>query len=217
MTREAAVSQKAIEEIEYRHFSATEQFLQVHSLVYANGKPSIQRVEINNDELATVYFNVEDEKFFWVVYVNLQPEISVRWVGTIDYNSVRFSAYSEQLSFDELRKLTKLVPSGGWNKGDKKGQSPNYIRKESYIYFEPNPEPDEFKDKLTLLLTYLEQDSDGVRKLAEEGGHIQVYTEFHNGNSMLGGYYLEKSHIKRLAQLDLEIGFDVNANGNLFI
>ena len=118
----------------------------------------------------------------------------------------------------ELSELTKLTLTRGINKGDKKNPDGGKIEwKESSIFIEPNPEADEFEDKLTKLLGYLECDSEGIRKLVSNAnGHIQVYSSFHNGNTMIGGHHLEKDHIKKLSKLNLEIDFDISANGNFF-
>lgn len=44
----------------------------------------------------------------------------------------------------------------------------------------------------------------------------QVASSFHNGNTMLGGHHLDKDIIKRMAALNLEIDFDLYADGNKF-
>jgi hypothetical protein len=111
--------------------------------------------------------------------------------------------------------MTKLKATGGHNKGDQRGQ--NVLWKWSSISFEPNPEADEFEDKLTKLLNYLEQDREGVEKLVNNAnGHIQVYSSFHNGNTLIGGHHIDKDHIRRMGKLNLEIDFDINADGHLF-
>jgi hypothetical protein len=45
-----------------------EQFLEIHKVVYVNNKPKIARVDRDKENIAIVYFNVEDEKFFLAVY-----------------------------------------------------------------------------------------------------------------------------------------------------
>ena len=212
------IIEKAIEEVETKTLGFTEQFLAIHKLVYIDNKPKIARVDTDKADEAIVYFNVEDEKFFLAVYVNLKPNVSVRWTNTEPYHSVYFRASSEKLSLVELSKLTILTPTKSRNKGDKKNPDGGKIEwKESSIFIEPNPEADEFEDKLTKLLDHLEEDSDGIEKLVNNAnGHIQVYSSFHNGNTMIGGHHLEKHHIKRLSKLNLEIDFDISADGNFF-
>jgi hypothetical protein len=210
------IIEKAIEEIETKTFGVTEQFLKIHEIVYDDNKLKVARVDKESgDGTAIVYFPVKDEKFYLAVYIDTEPEISVRHVNIEAYHSVYFKAISETFSFDKLSGMTKLKATGGHNKGDKRGQ--NVLWKWSSISFEPNPEADEFEDKLTKLLNYLEQDREGVEKLVNNAnGHIQVYSSFHNGNTLIGGHHIDKDHIRRMGKLNLEIDFDINADGHLF-
>jgi hypothetical protein len=214
------IIEKAIEEVETKTFGVTEQFLAIHKLVYVDNKPKIARVDTDKEDEAIVYLEVEDEKFFLAVYVDTKPNIKVRWVNTEPFHSVYFRASSDTLSLKELSELTKLTPTSGRNKGDKKrpDTKSDIVWKFSTIDFEPNPEADEFEDKLTKLLDFLEEDKDGIEKLVTNaGGYIQVYSSFHNGNTLIGGHHIDKNQIKRMSQLNLEIDFDISADGNFFI
>jgi hypothetical protein len=83
--------------------------------------------------------------------------------------------------------------------------------------FEPNPEPDEFEDKLRSLLVFLQQDIEGVKLLVEKaGGYIQVAMEFHNGNTMLGGPHISPDLVKQMSLLNLGVDFDLYVGGNSF-
>ncbi len=124
------------------------------------------------------------------------------------------------MSFQDLAQLTKLTPTRGRNRGDKKKpeSKSDVVWKQSSIDFEPNPEAVEFEDKLSKLLDYLEQDKEGVETLVNNAdGYIQVYSSFHNGNTLIGGHHLEKDHIQRLSKLNLEIDFDISVDGNFFL
>lgn len=213
------IIEKAIEELRTRTFGFTEQFLEIHTIAYTDNKPLIARVNRDKEDEAIVYFSISDQKFFLAIGVGIAPGASVLWVNTEPFHSVYFRAASNNLSLAELSQLTKLKPTGSKNKGDKKrpGTGIDTVWEQSIIDFEPNPEADDFEDKLTKLLNYLEQDKEGVEKLVNNaGGYIQVYTSFHNGNSMLGGHYITKDQIKRMSKLNLEIDFDISAEGNLF-
>lgn len=211
------IIQKAIEEIETQSFGVTEQFLEVHQVVYVDGKPKVERVDTEKEDgTAIVYFPVVDEKFYLVVYLDTYPEVSVRSVNTEPFHSVYFRATSETLSFNELSDLTKLKPTGGWDRGEKKKLG-NGVYKFTSLTFEPNPEVDEFDDKIKKLLVFLEQDKEGVKRLVDKAnGHIQIATYFHNWNTMLGGHHLDQNIIKSLGSLNLEIDFDIYADGNKF-
>jgi len=195
----------ATEEIEAKTFGATEQLLEVHQVVYVDNKPKVARLDTEKDDgTVIVYFPIVDQKFYLAVYLDTKPQISVRSIHTEAYHSVYFRATSEELNFKELSLLTKLKSTGGWDKGDKK-KTGNSFYKFASLAFEPNPEADEFHDKLEKLIDFLENDKEGIKTLVDKAnGHIQVATCFYNGNTMLGGYHLDKNIIKRLGLLNLE-------------
>ncbi len=216
---ETLIIKKAIEEIETRTLSMTNQFLEIHKIAYTDNKPKIARVDSSKTDKATVYFNVEGEAFFFAVYLDLNPTISVKWSDSEPYHSVYFRAWSKTLSLNELKTFTRLISVRGTNKGDKKIPESNngIVWSLSSIDFEPNPEPEKFEEKLTKLLDYLEQDIVGVEKLVKDaGGYIQVYSSFHNGNTSIGGHHINKDHINRMSKLNLAIDFDISAEGNFF-
>lgn len=210
------IIQKAAEEIEAKTFAVTEQFLEIHKLVYENDMPKVARIDTEKEDgTAIVYYPVKGEKFYLAVYLDTIPEVTVRHVYTESYNSVYFSAVSDSLNFEQLSQITKLKATKGWNKGDKRNSG--YWSFSKFI-FEPNPEPDEFEDKLKKLLDILESDKEGITQLAEKSDVcIQVAQEFHNGNTMLGGSYINKESIKRIANLNLPIAFVGNSSLLVFV
>jgi hypothetical protein len=214
---ENLIIEKAIDEIRSKRFGTTEQLLEIHEVVYVDNKPQILRVDRETDDgIAIVYFPIKDEKFYLAVWLNTTPEVSVRAVGTEDYNAVYLKVISDHLSFQELSSLTTLRATGGWSKGDSRKSGKSYYNY-SALHFEPNPEPDEFEDKLRKLLDFLEHDKEGITKLLDKCSvQVQVATIFHNGNTMLGGHHLYKDIVKRLAALGLEVDFDLYAEGNFF-
>jgi hypothetical protein len=211
------IIEKAIDELEYRRFATTKQLLEIHEVIRVDNIPKVLRVDMeHNNGTAIVYFAFRDEKFYLAVWLDTTPEVAVRSVSTESYNSVYLKVTSEDLSFQQLCLLTKLEPTGGWSKGDKM-RSGNSEYSFSALHFEPNPEADEFEDKLRKLLDFLEQDKIGIDSLAASASvQVQVISVFHNGNTILGGHFLDKGIIQRLAALNLEIAFDVYAEGKFF-
>jgi Domain of unknown function (DUF4279) len=209
------IIQKATEEIEAKAFGVTKQFLEIHEIVCDDSKPKVARVDIEKEDgTAIVYFPVKDEKFYLAVYHDTIPQVSVRHVGTVYYNSVYLGVSSKMFSFKELSEMTKLQAARGHSKGDKRGGT---YWKYSKVCFEPNPEPDEFEDKLKKLLDVLENDNEGIKQLADKAdAWIQVAQEFHIGNNMLGGSFIDKESIKRIANLNLSIDFDLYVGGHLY-
>ncbi len=216
MTTELII-QKAVEEIEAKTWGVTESFLEVHKVAYEDGKPKVLRVDMEKGEgVAIVYFAIDNQDFYFAVRIATIPEISLDGVWVEDYHSVAFLAWSDDLSFDEICAYTTLKPYGGWTKGQKRSWA-NSFHKDTVVRFEPNPEPDEFEDKLDKLLSYLEKDMEGILKIVEDiDGGIQIASIFHNGNTCLGGHQISKSAIKRIAALNLEINTDLYAKGNFF-
>jgi len=207
----------AIEEVEKKSWGVTQQFLGIHELIYEDNKPKIAHIDQDApDGTAIVYFPVKDEKFYLAIYIKTIPDIDISWVGTEAGHSVYFKATSDNLDFSQLASLTTLKPTGGWSKGDMKKYG-NSTYSFSCIELIPNPEPDEFEDKLNKLLDFLEKDKDGIRKLVNVAhGRIQVASIFHNGNTMLGGFHLSKHLLSRLNALEVEINFDLYAEGRFF-
>lgn len=217
---DALITQKAIEEIATRSLRVTEQFLAIHQVVYSDGVPVVARIDTEKEVgTAIVYFPIVGQKFFLAIYLDTVPTVSVKWVGTEPYHSVYFRASSEKFSLQELAVLTKLKFTRGRNRGDRKNPKgkTDICWKESTIDFEPNPEVGKFENKLTKLLAFLEQDESGIKDLVDKaGGYIQVYSSFHNGNTLIGGHYINLDQIKRMSKLNLEIDFDISADGNFF-
>jgi hypothetical protein len=207
----------AIEEIKTKSWGITEQFLQIHEIICVDGVPKLDRLDRDKqDGTAIAYFPVKDEKFHLAIYIEFNSFPEVKGIAIEPYNDLFFQASSDTLDFDELSAFTNLRPTNGWRKGDMR-KSGKALYKYTLIRFIPNPEPDEFEDKLKKLLDFLEQDSPGIKKLVEvANGHIQAAIIFHNGNTMLGGVQIDNESMKRMAALNLQIDFDLYAEGKFF-
>ena len=218
MLDNAAIIATAIAEISAPTFSVTEQFLEVHSVALKEGHAQIADILLFDEEsLAVAYFAVEGEKFYLALSISTaEPEMHVIWVWTEEWNRISFRATSETLYSEQLMAFTALVPTDSWNKGDQR-RFGGALRKQSSVEFEPHPGPGEFEVRLKKLLSYLEQDPAGIRALVDKAeGYLRVISVFHNGNTMLGGLHLDKECIQRMAALNLEIDFDLYAEGNFY-
>jgi hypothetical protein len=212
------VIQAAINEIAVQSWGVTEQYLQVHDVQRLNGVPQVARVDMERDDgIAIVYFPINNEKFYLAIYLNTIPEIEIRYIDTEDNNAVYLRATSATHTYQEIAAMTTLQPTEVFNKGDQK-KSGKAFYNYSCANYEPNPEPDEFEDKLRKLLDYLEQDKQGVTALVNNSeAYIQVDMDIHNGNGLIGGPRINKASIKRMAALDLEISFSQYVTGNPFV
>jgi hypothetical protein len=221
---QSMTDQQVIEliEKEFREktLGVTEQYLEIHSPIYADNKIKVERIDRdskydNQDEMIIAYLPVLDEKFYFAVYIN-PKENEITGVNTEAYHRVYFRATSETLSINELKSMTNLKPTEFWNKGDlrKNGKSTHTFSSFAIL---PNPEPDEFEDKLKKLLDFLEQDTDGVKRLVDSAyGYIQVAMDIHNGNGMIGGPNIVVDEIRRMNNMGLSINFDLYVGGEGF-
>lgn len=210
----------AIREIESPKWAVTEQFLQIHKVVYDGSRPKVARIDTDKgDGTSIVYFPVEEHEFHLAIYLSTLPEINVSSVHVEPYTCMRFCAFSERLTLNELASFTSLKYDSkrSYNIGDQKKAGSPFSHRQSRISFEPNIGPDEFEDKLKALLDFLEQDINGISALVDKAnGYIQVAIFFHNGNTMLGGPHINKDLIKRMSALSLGIDFDLYAGGTIY-
>jgi hypothetical protein len=202
-------------EIEKKDWGFTEQFLEIHSPVYIDNIIKIENIITANNE-ATVYLPIAGERFYLTFYIDLIKK-EIFGISTEPYISVYFRATSENLSSDELKKHTKLAVTESWNKGAiRKTGKGNYGF--SSIIIDITKTPDTFETKLNELISELENDRDGIKKLSElADGYIQVFMEFHNGNGLIGGPNLSKEMIQKLSEMNLSIDFDLAVSGKQFI
>lgn len=145
------------------------------------------------------------------------PDVAIRDINTEDNNKVYLRVTSEQFTYAQIEAMTSLRPTDGWNKGDLR-TSGKVRYKYSCAIYEPNPEPDTFEDKLDKLLSYLQQDKEGIARLVSESEHayIQVDVDIHNGNGLIGGPYINIKNMQRMTELGLEIAFSQYVGGNPF-
>ena len=202
------------EEIKNPNHGVTEQFLEVHNLVFNNKVLQIERIDWNlSDNLIAVYMPVENEKFFYFTIIEKNTK-KVGGISSIPHHKVYLHSTSKELSVTELKSFTKLVPTRSWDKNDFRPSGKSKFGF-SAISFLPNPEPDFFENKLNKLLNYLESDKEGITNLVDNSdSYISVVSYYHNYNEMPGGPTIDKQAIQRIGKLNLEISFDQYMVGN---
>lgn len=217
---EERIAQCALKEVEQPTLGTVEQYLEVHELVYENGRPKIARVDTDDPELAIVYFPVKGEKFFyaltvspkelqcWGMYSEPYSRVCLYIQSAVE-NTNHILACSIRLQPTNIKdvKVVRANPDGSTSK---------HVIAHA-IRFELAPEADSVEDRVTKMLDYLEQDADGVKKLAATyDAGIRVSMDVHDANSMIGGAHLNAKNIKRLGALGLWIDFDIATCGNEF-
>jgi len=116
-----------------------------------------------------------------------------------------------------MQDMTSLQASEKFSKGNRRGFGKSFY---SYneLNFEPNPEADTFENKLNLLLSFLEQDKNGVNLLVEQANaYVQADVDIHYGNGLIGGPLISKKSITRMCALNLAIEFSQFVTGNPFL
>jgi len=203
-------------ELALKTLGVTEQYLEILELVYENDTPKISRIDREDkDGLIIVYLPVKNEYFYLAIYINPR-EKQIQNVSTESRNKIVLRVDSEITSLEYLQSLTLIRANKVWKKGE---FWPNNRRiyKSSGFEIEPNPEPDEFEDKLEKLLVYLSNYKEDIITLKENADvWIQVTMDFHNGNQLLGNVFLGSKNLQGLNDLNLEVSFDFAAWGNGF-
>lgn len=205
---------KAIEEILNPTFAETKEYLKVNEVEFENGKPKVERVDLDYaDNLAVVYFPFKDERYFLQINLVKTPEIKVYYVHTESGHKTYLTATSEDLTFENLSKNLTFKPLTGWSKGEfRKNGKFQYTF--SRLIFEPfASEAYQLEKQLELLLTELEKQSENVRQLAEKATTcISVCKhQYISGNA---GLCLGIDIIRRLAKLNLSLEIDTYIVGN---
>lgn len=213
---EEEIKNIAIVELENPTYETTKQYLAIHSFVKENNIIKIDRVDFESkDNIAIVYIPIVDEHFHFAIYIDIVKKQFIS-IGTESWNRVYFRVTSKELSLQQIQSYTILKPTESWSKGDLRKNGKSSYNFSAY-HLLPNPEPDEFKDKLEKLLSVLEKDTSGIKNLVKNASAgITVAINFHNGNGMLGGIFINEKIIKRMSKLNLCIDFDLYADGNSF-
>ena len=208
MTKEKQYIDKALEELKVQSFETTKQYLAVINLFKEGKNPIPARINLKHTEnLVAIYFEVPEERFFFVVNLTKDPNIEVQGVWVQSGHRVYLTATSESLSYSQLASFLKLQPLTGWSIGDLR-PSGNTHHTFSRISFEPNPmEAYDLEEKLNELLDELEQDKEGLKKLIENSNaYISVCRyQYVSENA---GLHLDQKTIHRLSNLNLSIDVD---------
>jgi hypothetical protein len=211
------ISDLIVKEFAEKKWGVTEQYLKIHKPIYQKKCLKIDRIDREKEGgIVVTYLPVKGQYFYFAISIDDKNKEIVGF-GTESRNLVSIIAASEEINSTELKSFTKLACSESWNKGDRIPNNKSKVYSFSGIEFCPNPEPDEFEDKLEKLITFLETDKKNIITLSNMAYlYVHVCMDFHKGNQLLGGMALGSKTIKRMGNLNLSIDFQITAWGKGF-
>jgi hypothetical protein len=210
------VKEIALKEIKEQSFELTKQFLSVNKLCYKEYVAFIEDVIFKEeDNTAEVYFPIEGESFYFVIYIDLLPSPGLRFMGMSAGNRVYLTVSSEEMNLDELSKGIQLIPKETWRKGEK---IPNrnitrYYEDSGMIFELENKKTGEVEDKLINLLKWLEPlNSEIIVSSKEIYKLIQIV--YYGYVDQMHGIQFKSDVINNIAKLNAHLDIDLYASGN---
>lgn len=205
----------ALNEIAVPQFELTKQYLAVHTLVVEEGLPQIEHIEMcEREQTAEVYFPVAGEDYFFVVYLDLTPAVSVRFMGMEAGSRVYFSASSSVIDLEELIRDLDRPPTETWQKGT---PIPNrkvarFYEDSGFTYEIGGNKSGTADQKIAELIDML----DGLsldRVLNSKEIHREIQIVYCGYKDEMWGVHLEPDTLMKLAKLNAHIDIDLYASG----
>jgi Domain of unknown function (DUF4279) len=213
----ATITNIIIDELLNPTFEMTRQYLKILEVECENNKPKIAKIDFQENQLRA-YVEVKNEGFYLeFVFDTTDDNIELTSVETLPFVGISFMPTSEELTTEQLLKITTIKPTRIITKGDFYSNG-----KFEYTYngleFETFSEPGRIERKLKYLLDILETDLEGIRRLSKQTSTKDIFVTivYHIGNGNFTGLYLESDIINRLSILGLELTFDIYATGEKF-
>jgi hypothetical protein len=204
---EHAVQEVAIAEILHPTLDNTQQFLAVNTIVLKDHMPVVEDVILREEEqVAEVYFPIEGERYYFVVYVDLAPHVVVRSTTMSAGNRVYFVAKSFERPVDELVAMAGVKPTRTWEKGKKLPR---------HNGFEVRPYPKdtgEVEDKLRTIITELLPYSANIHALSAIA-NVGILIAYWGYKEQMWGIDFGTDIIQGLAALNLSVEVDLYVGG----
>ena len=221
----------ADDEIDHPQWGETKQFLEVNSIEKINNEYVYERYSIINDSYRyydykdapvkieceiIFYYKITNQHYFFGIGVDIEKKDVTR-VFMRNATFCYLSAYSENMTLEEMAKLTKLKYSSGITKGEeiKRGRK-GYYQCSCIEYKFTDKTSYEIKESLNMLLEELEKDKDGIKELVEktEASIIICKYQYVSANA---GIEIDRKTIKRLNELGLDINIDMYCEGEYML
>lgn len=197
-------------------FEMTRQYLKILEVKYEDSKPKIAKIDFQENQ-ATAYVEVKNESFYLEFVLDTTDNVELTGIDTLPFVGISFMPTSEELTTEELLKITSIKPSETITKGDFFSNG-----KFEYTYnglvFETFSEPGRIERKLKYLLDILDTDLEGIKQLSKQTSTRDIFVTivYHIGNGNFTGLYLDNEILNRVTRLGLELTFDIYATGEKF-
>jgi Domain of unknown function (DUF4279) len=204
---EHAVQAVAIAEILHPTLAITLQFLAVNTIVFKEHVPVVEDVILREEEqMAEVYFPIESERYYFVVYVDLEPQVAIRQTGMSAGNRVYFYAKSRERPVDELVAMAGVEPTRIWEKG-------KHIPRHSGFEVRPSlKDTGEVEDKLRTIISVLLPYTANVHALSAIAD-VGINIAYWGYKDEMWGIHFGTEIIQGLAALNLSVDVDLYAGG----
>ncbi len=205
---------KAINEIINPKFALTKQYLAVNEVVFEDGKPKVEDVDLDfSEDLVAVYFQIKNQEYFLQINVTKASKSKVNFVQIENGYTAYLTATSETLTFDELSKMLNINNVTGWSKGDSRKNFKSKYEFSRLVFNFSTNKGYSFEKLLNALLTELEKHSENIIQLTEKTEtYISICKyQYISGNA---GFHFDKETIKRLSKLNLSLDIDTYIVGN---
>jgi hypothetical protein len=203
---EQEIRDVAIAEVRDPKFALTTQFLTVNKVVFKENTPFIEDIILKEEEkVAEVYFPIEGEHYYFVVFIDLKPQPSVRWMSMLPGASVYFQATSEKHDLDELIAFSHVKPTKIWKK-DKN------IKNNGFEIQPSLKETGTVEDKVDTLIRVLLPSQANLQALSTIA-NTGIQIAYWGYKEQMWGIHFKAETLQGLGALNLSLDIDLYAGG----
>ncbi len=196
----------AIAEIMTPTLALTQQFLAVNKIVFHNQMPFIEDILLREEEKkAEVYFPIEGEKYYFVVYVDWE-NLHLIAVAISAGCVVSFLATSDTHSLNELITVAGIAPTRTWEKGKAK-------RHNGFEIHLSQKKIGDVEDKLRDLLTFLSPHKANLEALSSIAA-MGIDIAYWGYKEQMWGIHFDMDLLTQLVNLGLSVDIDIYASGS---
>ncbi len=179
----------------------------MNKVVLKEHVPVVEDVILREEEkTAEVYFPIEGESYYFVVYLDVEPRVALRWTGMSAGNRVYFYAKSAERQVDELVAMAGVEPTRTWEKG-------KHIPRHSGFEVRPSlKETGNVEDKLRTIISLLLPYTANVHALSAIAD-VGINIAYWGYKEEMWGIHFGTDIIQGLAVLNLSVDVDLYAGG----